>query len=87
MNYSPGWRQYIKMSDVVCPPPVDAFVFAEEHPGSINDGYLEMKCDSPDLPSPCTRAVDHTGGREAGAVRGDAGGASCMHCDAGYGFA
>src|SRR2546421_636011 len=50
INYNPGWRQYAKVSDLTCPRPVDAFIFAEEHPGSINDGYLEMKCGVPDFP-------------------------------------
>jgi prepilin-type processing-associated H-X9-DG protein len=49
-NYNPGWKQYMKMSDIVLPTPSDAFIFAEEHPGSINDGYLEMNLNTPDFP-------------------------------------
>lgn len=42
VNYNPTFQQYAKMSDLVCPKPTDAFVFADEHPGSLNDGYLEV---------------------------------------------
>jgi|ERR1041385_1917415 prepilin-type N-terminal cleavage/methylation domain-containing protein len=50
VNYNPGWKQYVKMSDIVLPAPADAFIFTEEHPGSINDGYLEMGLGSPGFP-------------------------------------
>jgi prepilin-type N-terminal cleavage/methylation domain-containing protein len=50
INYSPGWKQYARMSDIILPTPADAFIFGEEHPGSVNDGFLEMKLDSPDFP-------------------------------------
>lgn len=63
VNYSPGWKQYIKMSDIVVPTPSDALVFADEHPGSINDGFLEMHCVTPDFPD-VPAAVRH--GRSCG---------------------
>ena len=50
INYSPGWKQYVKMSDIILPTPSDALVFADEHPGSINDGFLEVHCATPDFP-------------------------------------
>ncbi len=50
ISYNDGWKQYAKMSDIILPVPADAFVFAEEHPGSINDGYLQMGLASPGFP-------------------------------------
>jgi prepilin-type N-terminal cleavage/methylation domain-containing protein len=47
INYNNGWRQYSKASDLNCPTPVDAFIFDEEHPDSINDGYLQLGLNSP----------------------------------------
>ena len=34
-----AYRSYDKMSDIKQPTPVDMFVFMEEHPDSINDGW------------------------------------------------
>ncbi len=34
--------QYVKETDVMCPDPASAFVFADENAGSIQDGYLEI---------------------------------------------
>lgn len=42
LNYNPGWRLYIKVSDLNCPTPTDTFIFLGEHPDSINDGYLQL---------------------------------------------
>jgi prepilin-type N-terminal cleavage/methylation domain-containing protein/prepilin-type processing-associated H-X9-DG protein len=53
INYNTGWRQYTKASDLTCPLPVNAFIFADEHPGSINDGYLQLDLANarfPDVP-------------------------------------
>jgi len=47
VNYNDGWRQYTKVNDLTCPTVSDAFIFAEEHPGSINDGYLQLGLNSP----------------------------------------
>ena len=47
VNYNDGWKQYRKVSDLVCPPLAEAFIFADEHPGSINDGYLQLGLNSP----------------------------------------
>jgi prepilin-type N-terminal cleavage/methylation domain-containing protein/prepilin-type processing-associated H-X9-DG protein len=49
--------QYVKESQLINPlPPSMAFIFCEEHPGSINDGYLEIGCSNstasfPDVPA------------------------------------
>jgi len=37
---TPGYFSYQKMSDIVRPPPVNLWVFVDEHPDSINDGWL-----------------------------------------------
>jgi prepilin-type processing-associated H-X9-DG protein len=53
ISYNTGWRQYSKLTDLTCPTPADAIMFVEEHPGSINDGYLQMGLASagfPDVP-------------------------------------
>jgi len=34
------WRAYTKLSDIVKPVPTDLIVFADEHPDSINDGWM-----------------------------------------------
>ncbi|HVU27463.1 MAG TPA: prepilin-type N-terminal cleavage/methylation domain-containing protein [Verrucomicrobiae bacterium] len=34
--------QYVKESDITRPVPTDAFVFCEENPYTINDGYLQI---------------------------------------------
>ncbi|MGA2246670.1 MAG: prepilin-type N-terminal cleavage/methylation domain-containing protein [Verrucomicrobiota bacterium] len=36
----PGFRCYNKMSDISTPSPVNLWVFTDEHPDSINDGWL-----------------------------------------------
>jgi prepilin-type N-terminal cleavage/methylation domain-containing protein len=48
--------QYVKESDITRPVPTDAFVFCEESPYSINDGYLQIasqpfKPGFPDVPA------------------------------------
>ena len=50
MGYNPGYRVYIKGSDLIRPSPANAFVFADESPASINDGYLQIGLNSPDFP-------------------------------------
>jgi prepilin-type processing-associated H-X9-DG protein len=54
-NYNPGYRAFSKRSDLVAQfPPVQAFIFLDEHPSSINDGYYEMSMDTlvwPDMPA------------------------------------
>jgi prepilin-type N-terminal cleavage/methylation domain-containing protein/prepilin-type processing-associated H-X9-DG protein len=42
-NLDIGAMQYVKGSDLINGlPPSMAFIFCDEHPGSINDGYLEI---------------------------------------------
>ncbi len=48
--------QYVKETDITQPSPSDAFVFCEENPGSINDGYLQIasqpaQAGFPDVPA------------------------------------
>jgi prepilin-type N-terminal cleavage/methylation domain-containing protein len=48
--------QYVKESDITQPVPTDAFVFCEENPHTINDGYLEINSQPgmpgfPDVPA------------------------------------
>ncbi len=39
-SFYPGYRSYNKMSDITSPGPADLWVFTDEHPDSINDGWL-----------------------------------------------
>lgn len=54
-NLDTGARQYVKEADLIQPlPPSQAFVFAEENPDSLNDGYLEIDTfngNFPDVPA------------------------------------
>jgi prepilin-type N-terminal cleavage/methylation domain-containing protein len=38
--FYPSYRCYNKMTDIINPTPVDLWVFTDEHPDSINDGWL-----------------------------------------------
>ncbi|HEY5298856.1 MAG TPA: prepilin-type N-terminal cleavage/methylation domain-containing protein [Verrucomicrobiae bacterium] len=42
INFDSPAIQYVKESDITHPVPSDAFVFCEENPHTINDGYLEI---------------------------------------------
>ena len=50
MGYNPGYRVYIKGSDLVRPTPANAFVFADESMLTLNDGYLQIGLNSPSFP-------------------------------------
>ncbi len=50
LAYNPGNRVYFKGSDLVSPSPANLFVFADESPASINDGYLQISSNVPDFP-------------------------------------
>jgi prepilin-type processing-associated H-X9-DG protein len=45
----PTYRGYMKVSDVIQPSPSDLLVFADEHPDSINDGWLITNVENPRL--------------------------------------
>jgi prepilin-type N-terminal cleavage/methylation domain-containing protein len=66
-----GWLDYHKVSDILAPPPVQLWVFTDEHPDSINDGWLTDDPGSPggwgDLPGSY-----HTSGTEIGFADGHA---------------
>ena len=49
--FNPAYRTYINESDLTCPLPKDAFVFCDEHPMSLNDGYLQLSLSSPLYPN------------------------------------
>jgi prepilin-type N-terminal cleavage/methylation domain-containing protein len=56
IDYDSPAIQYVKESDITQPVPTDAFVFCEENPGTINDGYVEIngqpsKPAFPDVPA------------------------------------
>jgi prepilin-type N-terminal cleavage/methylation domain-containing protein len=39
-QYASACHYYVKLSDIGTPPPVDLWVLTDEHPDSINDGWL-----------------------------------------------
>ncbi len=41
-NFEPGFRQFIKYAEIVDPSPSEAWVFLDEHPDSINDGWFAV---------------------------------------------
>jgi prepilin-type processing-associated H-X9-DG protein len=45
-NLNPGWKRFLKYSDITKPTPSMAFVFLDEHPDSINDGLFNVKMDT-----------------------------------------
>lgn len=49
-SYNPGWLLYAKASDIIRPTPANAFVFLDESPGSLNDGYMQVGLNSPIFP-------------------------------------
>lgn len=53
MNPNPGYKVYNTMNDLDCPGPSMAWVFSDEHPGSIDDGFLRVSLTTgnwPDVP-------------------------------------
>ncbi len=55
-TWYPNYRCYNKLTDIVNPKPTDLFVFVDEHPDSINDGWLIVDPNTPtkwgnDLPA------------------------------------
>ncbi len=43
---SPPYRMYKKRTDLIDPPPSQLWVFVDEHPDSINNGDMAVKCDT-----------------------------------------
>ena len=48
--YNPGYKAFIKATELTQLKPVDAVVFLEENMCSMNDGYLQVKNGSPSWP-------------------------------------
>jgi prepilin-type N-terminal cleavage/methylation domain-containing protein/prepilin-type processing-associated H-X9-DG protein len=49
LTYGNGLKIYLKATDLTCPTPAMAFIFCDEHPDSINDGWLQIDADSRQL--------------------------------------
>jgi prepilin-type N-terminal cleavage/methylation domain-containing protein len=49
-----NWKIYNKQTDIIAPSPVDAWIFIDEHPDSINDGLFRVNLQGV--------AADYTGG-------------------------
>ncbi len=53
-GYNQGYRVYAKMAALSCPGPTMLWVFTDESMFTLNDGYLQIKCDEylyPDIPA------------------------------------
>ncbi len=54
-DWYPTYHQYIKLSEIITPDPADLWLFVDEHPDSINDGWLitdvQNKSQWTDLPA------------------------------------
>jgi prepilin-type N-terminal cleavage/methylation domain-containing protein len=51
LNFNPGWRVYFKTTDLTCPVPSGAFIFADETMYTLDDGYMQMGCAVPSFPN------------------------------------
>ena len=49
-TYNPGWKVFLRLSDLASFGPVNCFVFCDESMYSLNDGFLQVDCNSPDWP-------------------------------------
>lgn len=49
-GYNPGWRVYVRFSDLTAPVPAKAWIFADESMYTLNDGFLQMNLNMPDYP-------------------------------------
>jgi len=58
-NYAQPLRYYVKMSDLSCPPPSMAFIFADETMYTMDDAWMQMS-DTPAFPN--APAHYHCGG-------------------------
>ena len=47
VDTNPGYRRYYKGSDLTCPTPANAFVFLDESPASLQDGYFQLRLFTP----------------------------------------
>jgi prepilin-type N-terminal cleavage/methylation domain-containing protein/prepilin-type processing-associated H-X9-DG protein len=61
---SPPFRRYLKRADLVAPPPSQLWVFVDEHPDSINNGDMAVKCDAV---GPAAEFVDYPASYHNGA--------------------
>ena len=60
----PPYRQYYKRTDLTVPPPSQLWVFVDEHPDSINNGDMAVKCDAT---GPAAQFVDYPASYHNGA--------------------
>ena len=50
-NYNPGWKVFKRTSELTDLAPSEAFIFTEEHPGTIEDGYFQVSLNSAQFPN------------------------------------
>jgi prepilin-type N-terminal cleavage/methylation domain-containing protein/prepilin-type processing-associated H-X9-DG protein len=61
---TPPYRRYLKRTDLTDPPPSHLWVFVDEHPDSINNGDMAVKCDTV---GPAAQFVDYPASYHNGA--------------------
>ena len=50
VNENPGYRVYNTMNDLTCPGASMSWTFCDEHPGSVDDGFLRVNLSNPIWP-------------------------------------
>jgi hypothetical protein len=65
--WSPGYRLYQKTTDLTVPGADRTFVFLDEHPGSINDGYFAVSMNGFGGAGSQSQLIDFPGSHHAGA--------------------
>jgi prepilin-type N-terminal cleavage/methylation domain-containing protein len=49
-SYNSGWKMYAKVGDITCPTPVNLWIFCDEGMCSMNDGYMQIRLNTPQFP-------------------------------------
>jgi hypothetical protein len=50
LTYNPNYVVFLKVSDFKALAPVNAWIFCDESMWTLNDGFLQVDCNSPDWP-------------------------------------
>jgi competence protein ComGC len=62
LNYNAPYRTYIYGSDLTCPSPENAFIFIDESPYTMDDGYFQVSSGTPAFPELPASYIEGGGG-------------------------
>lgn len=65
--WSPGYRVYLKTTDLTVPGPAKTFVVLDEHPASINDGFFAVDMSGFNGSPSALKMIDFPGSHHSGA--------------------